>query len=40
MPAPPSLCLSNAARLYVNYYGRYRAALQSHQGTVGVELKW
>jgi len=38
--ASASLCLSNSARLYVNYDGRYRAALQSHQGTVGVELKW
>jgi uncharacterized protein with beta-barrel porin domain len=38
--ASASLSLSNAARLYVNYDGRYRAALQSHQGTVGVELKW
>ena len=38
--ASASLCLSNTARLYVNYDGRYRAAMQSHQGTVGVELKW
>jgi len=38
--ASASLSLSNAARLYVNYDGRYRAALQSHQATVGVELKW
>src|SRR5882762_3339540 len=38
--ASASLSLSNTARLYVNYDGRYRAALQSHQGTVGVELKW
>src|SRR6266852_179202 len=38
--ASASLSLSNAARLYVNYDGRYRATLQSHQGTVGVELKW
>ena len=35
-----SLSLSNTARLYVNYDGKYRAAMQSHQGTVGVELKW
>jgi len=35
--ASASLSLSNAARLYVNYDGRYRAALQSHQATVGVE---
>jgi len=38
--ASASLSLSNTARLYVNYDGRYRAAMQSHQGTVGVELKW
>jgi len=38
--ASASLCLSNTARLYVNYDGKYRAAMQSHQGTVGVELKW
>jgi uncharacterized protein with beta-barrel porin domain len=35
-----SLSLSNTARLYINYDGRFRSALQSHQGTVGVELKW
>ena len=35
-----SLNLSNTARLYVNYDGKFRAAMQSHQGTVGVELKW
>jgi len=35
-----SLSLSNTARLYINYDGKYRAAMQSHQGTVGVELKW
>ena len=28
------------ARLYLNYDGKFRAAMQSHQGTVGVELKW
>jgi uncharacterized protein with beta-barrel porin domain len=38
--AAASLSLSNTARLYVNYDGKYRAAMQSHQGTVGVELKW
>jgi uncharacterized protein with beta-barrel porin domain len=38
--ASASLSLSNTARLYVNYDGKYRAAMQSHQGTVGVELKW
>src|SRR5882672_5834492 len=38
--ASASLSLSNTARLYVNYDGKYRAAMQSHQGIVGVELKW
>jgi uncharacterized protein with beta-barrel porin domain len=38
--ASASLSLSNAARLYVNYDGKFRAATQSHQGTAGVELKW
>jgi uncharacterized protein with beta-barrel porin domain len=38
--ASASLSLSNAARLYLNYDGKYRAAMQSHQGTLGVEFKW
>ena len=38
--ASASLSLSNGARLYVNYDGKFRAAMQSHQGTLGVELKW
>jgi len=38
--ASASLSLSNIARLYVNYDGKFRAAMQSHQGTLGVELKW
>ena len=38
--ASASLSLSNKARLYINYDGKFRAAMQSHQGTVGVELKW
>jgi uncharacterized protein with beta-barrel porin domain len=38
--ASASLSLSNTARLYVNYDGKFRAAMQSHQGTLGVELKW
>jgi uncharacterized protein with beta-barrel porin domain len=38
--ASASLSLSNTARLYVNYDGKFRAAMQSHQGTVGVEFKW
>ena len=35
-----SLSLSNTARLYLNYDGKFRSAYQSHQGTAGVELKW
>ena len=38
--ASASLNLTNTARVYLNYDGKFRAALQSHQGTVGVELKW
>ncbi|WP_371126002.1 autotransporter outer membrane beta-barrel domain-containing protein [Bradyrhizobium sp.] len=38
--ASASLSLSNTARLYVNYDAKYRAAMQSHQGTLGIELKW
>jgi len=28
------------ARVYLNYDARFRAALQSHQGTLGIEFKW
>ncbi len=35
-----SISLSNTARIYLNYDGKFRAALQSHQGTMGVELRW
>jgi uncharacterized protein with beta-barrel porin domain len=38
--ASASLSLSNTARLYLNYDGKFRAALQSHQGMAGVELRW
>jgi uncharacterized protein with beta-barrel porin domain len=38
--ASASLSLTNAARIYINYDGKFRAAMQSHQGTVGVEFKW
>lgn len=38
--ASASLSLTNTARLYVNYDGKFRAAMQSHQGTLGLELKW
>jgi uncharacterized protein with beta-barrel porin domain len=35
-----SVSLSNSMRLYLNYDGKFRSALQSHQATMGVELKW
>jgi uncharacterized protein with beta-barrel porin domain len=38
--ASASINLSNMARLYLNYDGKFRAALQSHQGTAGLELRW
>ncbi len=38
--ASASLSLSSSAQLYINYDGKFRTAAQSHQGTVGVELKW
>lgn len=38
--AAASWILSNTARLYANYDGRFRSGFESHQGTVGVELKW
>jgi uncharacterized protein with beta-barrel porin domain len=38
--ASASLSLSNTARLYFNYDGKFRATTQSHQGTAGIELKW
>ena len=38
--ASASLSLTNTARLYINYDAKFRAAMQSHQGTLGVEVKW
>ena len=38
--ASASFNLSNAARVYLNYDGKFRAAIQSHQATLGVEFKW
>jgi uncharacterized protein with beta-barrel porin domain len=38
--AAASLSLNNIARVYLNYDAKFRAALQSHQGTLGVEFKW
>jgi len=38
--ASASLSLTGNARVYLNYDGKFRAIAQSHQGTLGVELKW
>jgi len=38
--ASASLSLTNTARLYINYDAKFRIAMQSHQGTVGFEVKW
>jgi uncharacterized protein with beta-barrel porin domain len=38
--ASASLSLTSTARLYVNYDGRFRNELTSHQGTVGFEYRW
>ncbi|UWU81370.1 autotransporter outer membrane beta-barrel domain-containing protein [Bradyrhizobium huanghuaihaiense] len=35
-----SLSLTNTARLYINYDGKFRNELTSHQGTVGFEYRW
>ena len=35
-----SLSLTDTVRLYANYDGKFRPATQSHQGTLGVEVKW
>jgi uncharacterized protein with beta-barrel porin domain len=38
--AAASLSLTNTVRVYLNYDGKFRSTLQSHQGTVGLEVKW
>jgi uncharacterized protein with beta-barrel porin domain len=38
--ASASLSLTSTARLYLNYDAKFRAAMQSHQGTLGVEFRW
>ncbi|MGJ4947070.1 autotransporter outer membrane beta-barrel domain-containing protein [Bradyrhizobium sp. HKCCYLS20291] len=38
--AAMSLSLTRTARIYLNYDAKLRSVLQSHQGTLGVELKW
>lgn len=38
--AAASLSLTNTARLYLTYDGKFRSALTSHQGTLGLEVRW
>lgn len=38
--ASASLSLTSVARLYVNYDGKFRNQLTSHQGTLGFEHRW
>jgi len=38
--ASASLSLSNTARLYFNYDGKFRSNLTSHQGTLGLEMRF
>jgi len=38
--ASASLALTNTLRVYLNYDGKFRSQLQSHQGTLGLEVKW
>jgi uncharacterized protein with beta-barrel porin domain len=38
--AAASLFIGNTARVYLNYDARLRGNLRSHQGTLGLELKW
>jgi uncharacterized protein with beta-barrel porin domain len=35
-----SVSVSKTSRFYMNYDAKFRAAMQSHQGTVGYEFKW
>ena len=38
--ASASLALTNTLRVYLNYDGKFRSQLQSHQATLGLEVKW
>jgi len=38
--ASASLSITNTARLYFNYDGKFRSNLTSHQGTLGLEMKF
>ncbi len=35
-----SVSLTNTVRLYLDYDGKFRAAYQSHQATMGLEVRW
>lgn len=35
-----SVSLTNTVRVYLNYDGKFRSALQAHQATAGVEVRW
>jgi uncharacterized protein with beta-barrel porin domain len=38
--ASASLSITNTTRLYLNYDGKFRSNLTSHQGTLGLEMKF
>ena len=38
--ASASLSITDRARLYLNYDGKFRSNLTSHQGTMGLEVRW
>jgi uncharacterized protein with beta-barrel porin domain len=38
--ASASLNVTNAVRVYINYDAKFRTAMQSHQGTLGIEFRW
>jgi uncharacterized protein with beta-barrel porin domain len=38
--ASASLNVTNAVRVYINYDGKFRASMQSHQGTLGIEYRF
>jgi len=38
--ASASLSITNTARVYLNYDGRFRSNLTSHQGTLGLEMRF
>jgi uncharacterized protein with beta-barrel porin domain len=38
--ASASLSVTNTVRVYINYDGKFRASMQSHQGTLGIEYRF